>query len=182
MSDLCFCVFLTHESIGMYASTRTASDGTCGWLRCRTYVCFWSSPVPPTVNFHLSECNSYLSSPPALLERLRPLFEILHSVRGQPRPRMNLTVMPSVAPSYIAHPAPLPVLFVSLSLSLFSLLSLSFCPPPPLSFSRCALYVHFVKKRYVRLHFFDEDYLNMQDEVPDELEEGSKATAGFEES
>lgn len=25
--------------------------------------------------------------------------------------------------------------------------------------------------RYVRLHFFDEDYLNKQDEVPDELEE-----------
>lgn len=32
----------------------------------------------------------------------------------------------------------------------------------------------FAHHRYVRLHFFDEDYLNKQDEVPDELEEGSK--------
>ena len=32
--------------------------------------------------------------------------------------------------------------------------------------------------RYVRLHFFDESYLNKQDEVPDELEESSgKAVA-----
>lgn len=28
--------------------------------------------------------------------------------------------------------------------------------------------------RYVRLHFFDEDYLNKQDAVPDEFEEGHK--------
>ena len=31
--------------------------------------------------------------------------------------------------------------------------------------------------RYVRLHFFDEDYLNKQDEVPDEFEESSEKGA-----
>lgn len=31
---------------------------------------------------------------------------------------------------------------------------------------------------YVRLHHFDEDYLNKQDEIPDELEEGHKSKEG----
>lgn len=44
--------------------------------------------------------------------------------------------------------------------------------PSPLAFA----------SRYVRLHFFDEDYLNKQDEVPDELEEGSSEKPGYEDN
>lgn len=41
--------------------------------------------------------------------------------------------------------------------------------PPPRRLPLC---------RYVRLHFFDEDYLSKQDEVPDELEEPVHKEAG----
>ena len=38
-------------------------------------------------------------------------------------------------------------------------------------------------RRYVRLHFFDEDYLNKQDEVPDELEEPvHKESGGYDDN